>query len=155
MRGTYTIIVRCWFEGYIRFGKLGRGRVQKGYYLYTGSALGVGATSLERRLERHESHSKKRKWHIDYLTANRYCNLKGAVYLISGRRLECKVARRIYEELNLSAVLPKIGASDCSCEGHLLGPELRLGYAALVRRVANIYRGFGLPRSSIVVYSSD
>jgi Uri superfamily endonuclease len=155
MKGTYTIIVECRFEGYIRFGGLGRAKMRRGYYLYTGSALGFGAPSLERRLDRHASRSKKRRWHVDYLTTNRDCKVKGAVYLISGRRLECKIARRISQDLDLSPVLPRIGASDCNCEGHLVGPEVRLSYPALLRRVARIYRRVGLSRSSVVVAGLD
>jgi sugar fermentation stimulation protein A len=155
MRGTYTIIVECRSDRHVRFGMLGRAKVRKGYYLYTGSALGLGATSLERRLERHGSRSKKRRWHIDYLTTNCDCKVKGAVYLISGRRLECKVARLISKELNLTPILPRIGASDCNCEGHLLGPELRLNYTTLLTRVTRIYSRIALSRSSVVVHGSD
>lgn len=145
MKGTYTIIVECGFEGYLAFGRLGRARLRRGRYLYTGSALGCGATSLERRLERHGRRSKRRKWHIDYLTSKPGCRVVGAVYLVSRRRLECKVNRFISKELNLLPVLPKVGASDCNCEGHLLGPEFHLSKVALLRRLVNIYCRVGSP----------
>jgi sugar fermentation stimulation protein A len=155
MRGTYTIIVECGFEGYLAFGRLGEARLRKGRYLYTGSALGRGATSLERRLERHGRRSKKRKWHIDYLTSKPDCGVAGVVYLVSRKRLECKVNRAISKELKLSPLLPKIGASDCNCEGHLLGPEFHLSKAALMRRLVSIYRRVGSPRMPVTVHSSD
>ena len=59
MKGTYTIVVRCNDAGYSTFGKLGRARLRKGHYLYTGSALGRGAVSLEGRLERHMRRQKR------------------------------------------------------------------------------------------------
>jgi Uri superfamily endonuclease len=155
VKGTYTIIVECGFDGYIVFGKLGRARLSRGHYLYTGSALGAGATSLMRRLERHERRTKRTKWHIDYLTTKSACKVKAAVYLTSGRRLECKVNRSVSEELNLYPVLPKIGASDCNCAGHLLGPEVHLSYAALLRRLVQVYRRTGLSPSFVMVRGLD
>jgi sugar fermentation stimulation protein A len=155
MKGTYTIIVECGFDGCVVFCMLGRARLRRGYYLYTGSALGFGATSLERRLERHEKRSKRRKWHIDYLTSKPGCRVRGAVYLVSRRRLECKINRSISRELKLLPVLPKIGASDCNCEGHLLGPVVHLSKVALLRRLVGIYRRVGSPRASVMLRNSD
>ena len=155
MKGTYTIIVDCGFEGYLAFGRLGRAKIRRGRYLYTGSALGHGATSLERRLERHGKRWKKRKWHIDYLTSKRECLVSGAVYVESKRRLECKVNQAISKGFNLSPILPKIGASDCQCDGHLLGPEVQLSMVVMHRRLVNIYRRFGSPRGSVTVRGSD
>ena len=139
MRGTYTIIVDSRSDGYGVFGRLGRARLRRGKYLYTGSALGSGSTSLERRLQRHKARSKTRRWHIDYLTSKPSCRVSGAVYVVSTRRFECKANLSISKELKLRPVLPRIGASDCDCDGHLLGPELRLSTAALARRLADVY----------------
>jgi len=139
MRGTYTIIVDSKADGYRVFGRLGRARLRRGKYLYTGSAMGSGSTSLERRLERHKARSKTNRWHIDYLTSGPGCTVKGAVYVVSARRFECKANLSISKELNLHPVLPRIGASDCKCDGHLLGPELRLSTTALVRRLVGVY----------------
>lgn len=155
MKGAYTIIVECGFEGYLAFGRLGRAKMRRGRYLYTGSALGRGATSLERRLERHAKRWKRRKWHIDYLTSKRGCLVSGAVYVESKRRLECKLNQAISKRLNLPPVLPKVGASDCHCEGHLLGPEVQLSTVVMLGRLVNIYRRFGSPQASIMVRSSD
>ena len=139
MRGTYTIIVENKSDGYGVFGRLGRARLLRGSYLYTGSAMGSGSTSLERRLQRHRAHSKKVRWHIDYLTSNPGCSVSGAVYVVSDRRFECNANLSISKELKLRPVLPGIGASDCNCGGHLLGPELRLSTKTLVNRLVNVY----------------
>jgi len=152
MKGTYTIILECSSECYCRIGSLGRARLHKGHYLYTGSALGLGSTSLERRLERHAKRSKKKRWHIDYLTSNPVCRVKGAVYIASSRRLECKINVSISKGLNLPPLLPGIGASDCNCEGHLLGPDVRSSKKVLLKRVASIYSRVGGTHSSTEVW---
>jgi len=139
LKGTYTIIVDSKFDGYRAFGKLGRARLRRGSYLYTGSAMGSGATSLERRLRRHEARSKSLRWHIDYLTSRPGCTVSGAVYIVSDRRFECDANQSISKELRLHPVLPRIGASDCDCDGHLLGPELRMRRVTLLRRLVDIY----------------
>jgi len=150
LKGTYTIVVRCKDTGYSTFGKLGTARLQRGYYLYTGSALGRGAVSLERRLERHCRRRKRVRWHIDYLTSRPNCYVTGAVYVVSDTRLECKVNSSLSKELHVSPVLLKIGASDCNCNGHLLGPVWRLNECNLMKRVESVYAQFGLPRSYVV-----
>jgi len=150
MKGTYTIVVRCERASYCIFGKLGRASLRKGYYLYTGSALGRGAVSLERRLERHMKPQKRLRWHVDYLTSRPYCNVTGAVYVVSDRRLECKANSSLSKELDVSPVLLKIGASDCKCNGHLLGPERRLNECDLMRLLEFVYAQFGVPRSYVV-----
>jgi Uri superfamily endonuclease len=150
MRGTYTILVKCSYRGYATFGSLGRVRLQRGWYLYTGSALGHGALSLEARLGRHERRSKTLKWHVDYLTSRRGCSVTGVVYLVSDRRLECRVNRSISKELNAAPVLHRIGASDCKCDGHLLWPSVRLNDVDLMKQVESVYAKFGLPRSYTV-----
>ena len=149
MKGTYTIVVRCKDTSYSTFGKLGRARLRKGYYLYTGSALGRGAVSLERRLERHMRPQKRLRWHVDYLTSRPDCYVTGAMYVIADDRLECKVNSSLSKELNVSPVLLKIGASDCKCNGHLLGPARRLNECNLMRLLESVYAQFGVPRSYV------
>jgi len=139
MRGTYTIIVESESEGYRVFGSLGRARLRKGNYLYTGSAMGSGASSLERRLQRHRARSKTVHWHIDYLTCKPDCRVTDAVFVVSNNRYECSANQAISEELRLSPLLPRIGASDCNCAGHLLGPERQLSNLALLKRLTSVY----------------
>jgi len=145
MRGTYTIMVLCRKPICVRFGSLGRVRLRRGRYLYTGSALGRGAVSLEGRLRRHQNPSKKLRWHVDYLTSHPKCVFAGAVYVASDRRLECAVNRRIIRELKATPIIPKIGASDCRCEGHLLRPGVQISAADLFTRLRSVYAKFGLP----------
>jgi len=140
LRGTYTIIVENRYDGYMAFGRLGKTKLRTGTYLYTGSAMGSGSTSLEQRLRRHGARNKTIRWHIDYLTSRRDCRVVGAVYVVSDRRFECQANLSLAKELKLPTPLPKIGASDCKCSGHLLGPELHLSRRALAKRLVKVYR---------------
>ena len=151
MKGTYTIIVDCRSPGLCVFGSLGRARLRRGHYLYTGSALGSGSASLEGRLQRHRKQSKVRWWHIDYLTSKRSCKVVNEICHLSNRRLECTVSESISHELKIMPVLPRIGSSDCNCEGHLLGPEVGLSRVDLLRRVVDAYVHVGVSRRSIIV----
>ncbi len=142
--------MQCKDVSYATFGKLGRARLRKGHYLYTGSALGRGAVSLEGRLERHMRRQKRLRWHVDYLTSCPDCDVTGAVYVISDDHLECKVNSSISKELDVSPVMLKIGASDCKCNGHLLGPARSLNENYLMKRLKSVYAQFGEPRSYVV-----
>ena len=146
MRGTYTIVLACERPMRVRFGKLGRVKVKIGHYLYTGSALGLGAVSLEGRLTRHNRSFKKKRWHIDYLTARRGCKLEGAVYLISNKRFECKINRAIRKNMNTQAILQHLGASDCKCEAHLVRVTETLSKIKLLNRLKQTYSRFGVAR---------
>ena len=146
MGGTYTIVLACERPMRVRFGRLGRVKVKIGYYLYTGSALGLGAVSLEGRLTRHSRSFKKKRWHVDYLTARQGCKLKGAVYLVSNERFECKINRAIRKKLNTQVILQHLGASDCKCEAHLVRVNETLSKIRLLNRIKQTYSRFGVAR---------
>jgi len=143
MRGTYTIVLACKGTIRVRFGKLGEARLAKGYYLYTGSALGRGAVSLEGRLARHRRRSKKIRWHVDYLTTRRKCTPTAAVYVISRRRLECIINRLICDKLQAEPILPRLGASDCTCNGHLVRAGTKVSQPDLLNQLKRVYSRFG------------
>lgn len=145
MRGTYTVILECKEAVRIRFGRLGSANLQTGYYLYTGSALGRGAVSLEGRLARHKRHSKRIKWHIDYLTSHSKCQFKRAVCLISTSRLECKINNSLSTRLEVRPILAHLGATDCGCKTHLVKVTQRLGLANLLAQLGIVYSAFGNP----------
>lgn len=154
MRGIYTIVVECEADGYARFGRRKRTRLRRGRYLYTGSAMGTGATSLEGRIGRHEKRRKSVRWHIDYLTSKRGCRVSGAVCIVSGRRLECAINQRILEELKPFPLFPRAGASDCSCSGHLLGP-LNVPSHQLLTSLVGAYRKVNPEHAHILLRKSD
>lgn len=130
----------------VKFGRLGSARVGTGYYVYTGSALGKGALSLERRLGRHIRRAKTVRWHIDYLTAHDECVVRAVVYVKSRRRLECLVNERIRRSVGVRVLLPRLGATDCTCQSHLMradGSSLK----TILNRVRRVYSEFDEPSS--------
>ena len=143
MRGTYTIVLGCKRPIQVRFGKLGYVEVKVGHYLYTGSALGDGALSLKGRLTRHSRSLKKKRWHVDYLTTRRAVRFKGAVYLVSNNRVECKINRAIRENMKTPTLLTHLGASDCKCEAHLVRVAETMSKLNLLNRLERIYSRFG------------
>ena len=143
MKGTYTLLLSCSGCTVVRIGKLGRFRVRDGYYLYTGSALGIGALSLEGRIARHKRRSKRLRWHVDYLTSNKHCKFTGTVYVASGRRLECRINRLIFHWLHALPAIWKFGSSDCECPSHLLRPPVSLRSEELLGKLETLYAKFG------------
>jgi Uri superfamily endonuclease len=143
VRGTYTVVLECDEPKLVRVGKLGSIVLSVGLYVYTGSALGRGAMSLEKRLARHFATSKKVRWHVDYLTQCKACSARVAVCLRSRRRLECTINEAIGDCLGARPVLPRIGASDCKCPGHLLQVNSAKGRKTVLRNIQGIYSRFG------------
>jgi Uri superfamily endonuclease len=143
LRGTYTVVLACERPFQARFGELGCAQVEAGYYLYTGSALGRGALSLEGRLTRHRRLFKKKRWHIDYLTTRRAVRFKGALYLVSNKRLECKINQAIQENVRTVMILPNLGASDCRCQAHLVRVGDIMSKVKLLNQLERVYSRFG------------
>lgn len=145
MKGTYTLIIACRKPFRTEIGKLGRVNVGKGYYLYTGSALGKGAVSLEGRLSRHLRAWKRRQWHVDYLSSSRNCTVKFLVSFESDKHLECSVNQLIMNRLEVEPVLPHAGSGDCQCEAHLVKVLPRMPEKQIVHALMNIYGLLGKP----------
>ncbi len=143
VKGTYTLVIESKRAMRVRFGRLGSARLTTGYYVYTGSALGQGALSLERRLGRHIRRSKRAHWHVDYLTTRDEYVVRAGVCVKSGRRLECLVNRRIHRAVDVRVVLPHLGATDCTCVSHLVKVDSSL--KTILARVNKIYCEFGDP----------
>jgi len=120
-RGTYTLTIYVPEERTIKIGGLGVRKFKAGYYLYTGSAMGCGSTSLDGRISRHLRKEKSLRWHIDYLLAERDIIIKSIVMIESEKRLECKVNSMLRNELD-AEIIPKFGSSDCKgrCGSHLI-----------------------------------
>lgn len=145
MKGTYTLLLVCNVPFRTRIGRLGYASIENGYYLYTGSALGRGAISLEGRLRRHWQISKKIRWHVDYLTSHRNCAVTAAVCLKSGKHMECLISREIVGRLKVRPVLPHAGSSDCACEAHLMKVESPITEREVLNALSKVYGMFGEP----------
>ncbi|MEM2146328.1 MAG: GIY-YIG nuclease family protein [Candidatus Jordarchaeaceae archaeon] len=122
LKGNYTLLiyVKTWKK--IHVGSLGQRYFSEGFYTYTGSAFGKGASSLGGRIKRHVRKQKTRKWHIDYLLSDRSVYLKAVVAGSMKQRMECIINKRLKEVFHGKISVDGFGSSDCKqhCGSHLL-----------------------------------
>jgi Uri superfamily endonuclease len=97
--GTYALILSCSTTIRVQIGRLGTMRLQPGYYVYLGSALGAGG--LRARIAHHHKLSLRPHWHND------------------ARRREHQWARVVRTMRDARAPLLEFGAYDCNCRSHL------------------------------------
>jgi len=152
LKGIYTVIIQLKAPVNMRIGALGRVRLLKGIYLYTGSARGSGVSSIEGRVSRHLRKTKRNFWHIDYLLEHELSRTIAIVYSETERRIECKVNESIGSELEASSPAAHFGSSDCACQTHLLqvadaGPVERL-----IRSVRASYGRLGLHSNTLCYF---
>lgn len=142
MKGTYLLILQLEYElPDLNIGKLGHYRFDPGYYLYVGSALGSGG--LEARLRHHLRRDKPRyHWHIDYLRP--HTSLIETWSVATPLRLECLWCATLRATPGLSSPIPRFGASDRGCLGHLFYSPRRPAPPLLVRSLFS-----ALPASDI------
>jgi ribosomal-protein-alanine N-acetyltransferase len=121
-KGVYTLIIHLPVNLRLKVGRLGEHRFPKGYYAYTGSAMGTGASSLRKRVARHLQKRKHRFWHIDYLLAHRDTTVTAIITMQTGKKIECKLNRLLKNEIPAKIPALGFGASDCkeNCGSHLL-----------------------------------
>jgi Uri superfamily endonuclease len=137
-KGTYTLIILVSKEIRTRIGQLGVKSFPQGYYTYTGSALGTGASSLNRRISRHlKKTSKKKHWHIDFLLAHRNAAVTAVVAAETDRKMECELNCYIKKKVDARIPVSGFGSSDCneSCKTHLLC----FGEKDIEKKIAELY----------------
>ena len=117
--GIYTLLIRLDAPAEITVGALGERTFDRGWYAYTGSALGPGGFArVERHRELAVGDRNARHWHVDYLLGHPNATLEEAV-TSPGTGAECSVARGVE-----GRAVPGVGASDCDCDSHLsFAPE--------------------------------
>ncbi len=120
--GIYTLILFLSREIDLKIGKLGEKKFQKGYYIYTGSALGKGSTNLRYRIARHLRKKKRNFWHIDYLLANDNMCVEAVIAAETNEDIECTINNHIKKIRGAKIQVKCFGASDCrkNCGSHLL-----------------------------------
>jgi Uri superfamily endonuclease len=120
--GIYTLLLLVSEEVKLTVGKLGKQNFPRGYYTYTGSALGKGATSLKHRIARHLKKEKPRFWHIDYLLADENVSVEAVIAAETNKKMECDVNSHIKGMKGAEVPVKGFGASDCrkKCGSHLL-----------------------------------
>lgn len=113
--GAYQILFMLKRKRLIQIGRLGRFMFPAGYYIYTGSAL----KNLEKRVSRHLSKEKKKRWHIDYLIGFAEV-LKYRKYLLPNEG-ECAINQKTSSLKGAEIIVPGFGSSDCrECRAHLV-----------------------------------
>jgi Uri superfamily endonuclease len=113
--GTYALILSCTSNARIQIGRLGTMQLQRGYYVYLGSALGPGG--LRARIAHHQKLSTQPHWHIDYLRA--HTQIHGIWFSNDARRREHQWASVMWTMRGVKVPLLGFGASDCDCRSHL------------------------------------
>jgi len=121
-KGVYTLIIFLNRKISLKIRKFGCLDLQKGYYAYTGSAVGNGAISLKKRVARHLKKRKVRHWHIDFLLANENAAVVDVVAAESNVNRECQINKAIMKIDGATAPVAGFGASDCKqhCKSHLM-----------------------------------
>lgn len=120
--GIYTLLLLVSEEVTLTVGKLGKQNFPRGYYTYTGSALGKGATSLKHRIARHLRKEKPMFWHIDYLLADENVSVEAVIAAETNKKMECNINNHIKSMKGAEVPVKGFGASDCrkNCGSHLL-----------------------------------
>jgi Uri superfamily endonuclease len=98
--GTYALLLSSATDQLIRVGRLGDLRLQPGYYVYVGSALGPGG--VRGRLGHHMRPAERPHWHIDYLRT------KATIEAVWFAAMP-----------GVSVPMAGFGSSDCDCESHM------------------------------------
>ncbi|MHA1954368.1 MAG: GIY-YIG nuclease family protein [Candidatus Heimdallarchaeaceae archaeon] len=95
--------------------------LQKGFYIYVGSAFGVGG--LSSRIHRHLRRSKKLHWHIDQITHSKNCTFYG-VAAFPEEKSECIISGK-FEKMKELVPIIGFGNSDCKnlCSSHFFRIE--------------------------------
>ncbi|MHA3962224.1 MAG: GIY-YIG nuclease family protein [Candidatus Thorarchaeota archaeon SMTZ1-45] len=112
MKGAYVLIIRVKQPVSVQIKSLGNISFDPGEWIYIGSAMGDGSTSLENRLERHFRKDKTIYWHIDYLLDS-VAELVEAIWTRSSRSIECDLVHLIDSHNDFIAGPNGFGSSDC------------------------------------------
>jgi Uri superfamily endonuclease len=129
--GTYALILLSAREDVIRVGRLGDLRLQRGFYVYIGSALGQG--DVRGRLAHHLQPAERPHWHIDYLRVHTTIEEIWFSYDIDSK--EHAWAGCIAGMPGASMPLAGFGSSDCDCKSHLFFSEKRPAWKEFDRQL--------------------
>jgi Uri superfamily endonuclease len=142
-RGAYTLVLRLDDDQEVHVGSLGTLSFRRGYYSYTGSALGKGGLKRVRRhLQIMQGMKATRRWHIDWLLP--LTSLEEAILSFTPERLECRIAGSIGARLE---PVPGFGCTDCRCPSHL---HYSSGREEMLDVVREAHRAYGE-----IAYSAD
>jgi Uri superfamily endonuclease len=130
-RGSYALLFHSPQAMMVKAGKLGELVLQRGYYLYCGSAFGSGG--VKARTDHHRRISQRPHWHIDYLRP--HLQLLEIWYTFDQQPREHQWSLQLAELRGASLPFPGFGASDCHCISHLVRPGCRPSFTGFRRRM--------------------
>jgi len=142
MKGAYMLIIRIKHPVSIQIKSLGEITFESGWWVYVGSAMGTGSTSLENRLNRHFRKEKTIYWHIDYLLAAN-TELAEAIWAESSEPIECSLAQFLSANDDFVPGPKRFGSSDChsGCVAHIYFYH---GEEQIHNIVTNVFRKLSL-----------
>ena len=114
--GDYVLWLALAQPAGLTIGRLGRIAFPAGAYAYAGSARGPGG--LAGRLKHHLAVAAQPHWHIDYLRA--VATLSQVWWLAEASPREHQWAAALACMPGAVLVVPRFGASDCTCPAHLV-----------------------------------
>jgi endonuclease-3 len=142
MKGAYTLIIEVEQPVSIQLPSLGNIVFELGQWVYVGSAMGNGSTSLEKRLSRHFRDEKTIYWHIDHLL-DADVKLVEAIWSTSTKPVECDLAQALAKHGDFNHGPKKFGSSDCrrGCAAHTFFYH---GEDQLQSNLIQVFNGLGL-----------
>jgi Uri superfamily endonuclease len=141
LKGAYALVLRISQPLNTNVGSLGALQFESGIWVYIGSAMGKGSTSLENRLKRHFSSKKTIFWHIDWLLASGAIPLT-AIWTKSSEKIECQLSEALIKSPVFESGPKGFGASDCrrSCGTHLFQ---YIGKNSVNKSLQEVFIGLG------------
>lgn len=129
--GSYALVFFCPVPVEVSTGRLGKLMLERGYYVYCGSAFGPGG--VKARTDHHRRLSKRPHWHLDYLRP--HLDLREIWYTFDNSNREHQWAANLASLRGASLPFPGFGACDCSCVSHLIRLGYKPGFSAFRRRM--------------------
>ncbi len=112
--GVYLLELFVFKPIKIEVGARGKEVFPPGYYYYAGTAQ----NNLNARIQRHKKNDVNKHWHIDYLLEEAV--IQDVYAWPESAEWECKLAAELLDKEEAEMVSPGFGASDCSCDTHLI-----------------------------------
>lgn len=139
------LIIRKTISERIAVGGLGSYVFPKGYYSYTGSALGTRSTNLRNRIAYHLRPKRRAHWHIDFFLGSKGAMIEGAVLSGADGLGECDISWEIESLQGTTVCARGFGSADCrsGCQTHFHYFQ-EGGYGKVVRAILEVFRKRGL-----------
>ncbi len=130
--GLYQLAISLPGRTLLTPGRLGTFELAGGLYVYTG----IARRNLRARLARHARKDKRLRWHVDYLL--QYGIIKRIFIYPVETFTECELSLLILETLEGEIPIPRFGASDCRCRGHLVKCPVGKGVREMEKAVSRV-----------------